>query len=206
VFDPQTYNKSTATIWALDDAGRFKDEIDNVRAQLVHWPRDSERLFWLCKAYAATGHVEEGRAIEERLRSLHEDRDSRSILMDCQWYLDIATGNNSDALRVQQMWESRFPDNVPFPDGQRAGDFAIKYVLMGDFDKASDWFERAYESGETFFKIFSVSRGFGYEKAIEKYRLTAGYKALAAKPLFKAWQAEHDRIAAAFAAHRDPLN
>ena len=85
------------------------------------------------------------------------------------------------------------------------------------FDKASAWFERGYERREThyFANVFLAAcidpscidlAGFGYGKALEAYRQTSGYKALAAKPLFQEWQAEHDRIAAALAAHRDPLS
>lgn len=43
-------------------------------------------------------------------------------------------------------------------------------------------------------------------KAFEKYRLTHGLRTLEEKALFREWQAEHDRIAAALAAHRDPLD
>jgi hypothetical protein len=39
-----------------------------------------------------------------------------------------------------------------------------------------------------------------------KYRRTARFKAWSQRPGFTAWQAEHDRIAAALAAHRDPLS
>lgn len=75
--------------------------------------------------------------------------------------------------------------------------------MLGDYAKANDWFERAYERREVdFFSNFFLSR---YEKSVEKYRLTSGYRALTEKPLFKEWQAEHDRIAAALKAHRDPL-
>ena len=85
---------------------------------------------------------------------------------------------------------------------------------MGDFSKASDWFERAYERRESdFFEHLYNTNSTGpflsevsSDLAFEKYRLTDGYKALAQKPLFRKWQAEHDRIAAALAAHRDPLN
>ena len=41
---------------------------------------------------------------------------------------------------------------------------------------------------------------------METNRQTPVYRALAGQPLFKQWQTEHDRIAAAVAAHRDPLN
>ena len=86
-----------------------------------------------------------------------------------------------------------------------ASAFGAMHVLLGDFDKASDWFESAYERRDGgFFEVF-YDQGFGYETALGKYRQTPGYKSLGAKPLFKQWQVEHDGIAAALAAHRDPL-
>jgi hypothetical protein len=44
-----------------------------------------------------------------------------------------------------------------------------------------------------------------FTRALEKFRQTAGYKAVTAKPLFREWQTGHDRIAGALAARKDPL-
>ena len=64
----------------------------------------------------------------------------------------------------------------------------------------------AYERRELLFFSGFYRRGWGLEKKFEEYRKTPRFKALAEKPLFREWQAEHDRIAAALAAHRDPLD
>jgi len=207
---PKSYrDRLLITLYALDTAGRFHEEISVAQTQLVLNQRDPNRLAYLCSAYAATGQIEEARLAGERLRSLQTDFDSIFDFQDCQFYIDLVTGNRPDALRLLHIWESEFPDNPlsgPNITGISAGAFGASYVLLGDFDKASGWFERAYERREPDFFAFFFNRGFGFESALEKYRLTSGYKALEAKPLFKDWQAEHDRIAAALAAHRDPLN
>ena len=207
--EPQTYDDGFFTLIALDHDGHFQEEIGVARAQLVRRPRDTARLDYLCSAYAATGQIAHARAVNERLRTLQADIDSQTNFQDCELYLDTATNNDADALKILHGLESQFPDkqsSVAAFGGVSAAAFGASYVLLGDFAKASDWFERAYERREGLFFSYFFLRGFGYEKAIEKYRLTNEYKALAEKPLFKDWQAEHDRVAAALAAHRDPLN
>jgi tetratricopeptide (TPR) repeat protein len=200
--NPNEYRNNVQTLWALGRAARFQEAIGVTKGQLVHSPRDTFRLDSLCGAYAATGQIDQARAIEERLDRLQTNSDSISDFQDCQFSTDMATGNRANALRIRHIVESRFPDN-----GIKAGDIGIGYVQLGEFDKAGDWFERAHERRENnFFSVFFLKQAFAYEKAFEKYRMTPGYRALSQKPLFKEWQIEHDRIAAALTAHRDPLN
>lgn len=209
--EPDTWRNNYFALMVLDEAGRFRQEIAMARAQLVRVPRDTSRLDHLCEAYAATRQIGEARGAAARLRDLQTDFDSQSNFQDCEWYIDVASGNRADALRIMHLWEQEFPDKMV-----QAAMFGARYVVLGDFDRASEWFERAYERRETHFfaNVYSAAcidpacidlGGFGYLKAFEAYRSTAGYKALVEKPLFRDWQVEHDRIAAALAAHRDPL-
>lgn len=135
------------------------------------------------------------------LRGVRSNSDAQDDSQNCEWYVDLATGNFAEARKLSQFWDAEFPDKQV-----SAGSLAYYNVLLGDFDRASELFERGYERREDAFFTYFFLRGFGYEKAIAEYRTTSSYKALAAKPLFKEWQAEHDRIAAALAAQRDPLN
>jgi TolB-like protein/DNA-binding winged helix-turn-helix (wHTH) protein len=205
VVQPNNYRNSFVTLMALEGAGRFRELIGITQAQLVHNPRDTGRIAELCAGYATTGQTAQASAVEERLRGLQTDSDSQSNLRNCELYIDMAAGDRADFMRLQHVAESELPYRFsagPGFTGVSAVTFGVTYVLLGDFDKATDWFERAFERRGFFFQFFYAG---GYGKAFEKYRLTAGYKALAAKPLFKKWQAEHDRIAADLAAHRDPL-
>ncbi|MGH6890365.1 MAG: winged helix-turn-helix domain-containing protein [Rhizomicrobium sp.] len=202
---PDLYRSTLPTVWALDQAGRFQEEIGVARAQLVRHPRDAYRLTSVCGSYALTGQIAEARVVEERYRSLLPNSSSDFYFQECELAIDRASGNRAEITKLLQLWESQFPDKFQHPAW-----IAVNYVLLGEFDRASDWFERAYEVREplffgSFYRLGS-GKGFDYEKAFEKYRKTPGYKALAAKPLFKEFLAEHDRIAAALAAHRDPLN
>jgi len=207
--NPAYYRGNRHTLWGLDDAGRYHDLVAVARAQLVQNPRDASRLALLCTADAATGQIAESRAVGERLHSLQTDFNSIFDFQDCQFYIAVATGNRPDALKILQIWESEFPDKTnggPNISGINASAFGAIYVLFGDFNEATSWFERAYERREPLFFTYFYDRGFGYETALKKYRQTPGYKALAAKSFFREFLAEHDRVAAALAAHRDPLN
>ena len=212
VVEPDTWRNNYFALMVLDEAGRFRQEIAMAQTQLVQRPRDTSRLDHLCESYAALRQIAEAQDVEKRLRSLQTDFDSQSNFQDCEWYIDVASGNRADALRIMHLWEQEFPDKMV-----QATMFGARYVVLGDFDRASEWFERAYERRETHFfaNVYSAAcidpacidlGGFGYGKAFEAYRLTPGYKTLAEKPLFREWQAEHDRIAIALLAHKDPLS
>ena len=197
--DPNAYDDSYFTLIALDVSHHFPEEIELARQQLLHRPRDTARRSKLCGAYAAAGEIVQARGVSERIRSLQGNSDSESDFQDCKLNIDFASGNRSDALGLLQIYESGFPDKQA-----RACDIAVGFVELGDFDKASEWFERAYERRELSFfqKLHFGSR----EPAFLRYRRTPGYETLSEKPLFRKWQAEYDRIAAALAAHRDPLS
>jgi len=198
---PQVAANQYVTLAVLSTAGHFQEQIAMARTMLANRPRDTQALSTLCTAYAASRRTGEASAIYEQLRGLQTNIDSQTNFQNCEWSIDVATGNRAAALRLLQIWQSEFPDK-----GIEAGDIASDYIVLGDFDRASDWFERAYEIHEYDFFVHFYPRGFGAEKEFEKYRETTQYKTLAQKPLFKEWQAEHDRVAAALAAHRDPLN
>jgi tetratricopeptide (TPR) repeat protein len=200
VIDPRKYGNSLWAIWSPYSDGRFKEVIDAAAAVLANHPGNTDALRYICSSYAASGQIAEARKIAERLKAMHAYYDEQMRYAACDMDIALATGNRSNALRILKIWESDFPDKL-----SHALDISTAYVTLGDFDRATDWFQRAYERRESDFFAGFFLKGFGYEKAIEMYRQTAGYKALAERPLFKKWQAEHERVAEAVAAHRDPL-
>jgi hypothetical protein len=76
-----------------------------------------------------------------------------------------------------------FPDK--FTEAELLSD---GYAALRDHDSASDWYERAYRRRDP--EFFTAT-----SKAINaRYRvISARWKALTQQPLFKSWQAEHDR-------------
>ena len=65
---------------------------------------------------------------------------------------------------------------------------------LGETDRAMDYFERGFYANNdyTFF-------AFSYLPHLREIIKTERWKELAAQPRFRAWQAEHDHLAAEFA-------
>jgi tetratricopeptide (TPR) repeat protein len=179
----------------LSYEGRFRESIGLTRAILARQPNYAPGLGLLCRNYAFTGRATEALEIKKNLLfgGLNTD------LALCDWGIDMAKHDRAAALRLLQTWQSGFPDGAV---RLGANDIGWGYLILGDFDKATDWFERAYERHEPdLYRDFYTGLGvWDAAQPVHSYRLTPAYKALAAKPLFKAWQAEHDRIAAELAA------
>jgi TolB-like protein/DNA-binding winged helix-turn-helix (wHTH) protein/thioredoxin-like negative regulator of GroEL len=170
---------------------RPQEAIGVANAILAHQPNALWALTQLCQAYVAAGRMAEAREVAARVRRSKLDWPLRSDLQQCEFEIDLAAGDRGAANNDQKGFEAEFPDRFPYPV-----DIADNYVLLGDFDKASDWYERTYELRDP--EFFSSI----YAPAGAKYRTTARWKALSRQPLFHEWQAEHDRIAADLAAHR----
>ena len=97
----------------------------------------------------------------------------------------MTAGDVADARAILARWTAGYPDESTY-----ATDIAEHFVAVGDFDKASDWFERAYDGREN--EVFEST----YRADDAKYHQTARWQALTRRAGFREWQAEHDRIAA----------
>jgi TolB-like protein/DNA-binding winged helix-turn-helix (wHTH) protein len=179
----------------LNQAGDNLEAANWLREIVEKEPNRTDTLNDMCEAYAFGGRIGSAREIEGRLRRLASSRNSLSDFQDCVFDVDVATGDLAAARRIVAGFEAEFPDNY-----SPATRIAEEYVYLHDFDKASDWFERSYDERDI--GLF----GDVYWKPGAEYHQTARWKALIERPAFRQWQAEHDRIAAALAAHRDPLN
>jgi TolB-like protein/DNA-binding winged helix-turn-helix (wHTH) protein len=186
--DPVDFSKKQI-LDDLADAGRYREGIPVARLILAHRPDDPHPLEWLCQAYARTGQIRAARGVNEHLRRLKTDQ-----LQSCQFEIDAAAGDASTARVILNTWIAEFPDKFP-NEVQEASDIGNAYVELNDFDRANDWYERAYDLHEEDLlpEVFQTDRA--------KYRQTAGFKALSQRPGFKAWQTEHDQISAELAAH-----
>ncbi len=163
---------------------RYREAITMARAILAHRPDDPWGLVTLCHGDVHTGKIGEARQIDDRLHRLKSDQSDY-----CEFDIDVNSGDVSDARAIVAHWTAGYPDKFP-----NATDIAECYVELNDFDKASDWFERAYDrrDSDTFVSA--------YRADYSKYRQTTRWKALTQRPKFREWQAEHDSIAAELAA------
>ena len=76
-----------------------------------------------------------------------------------------------------------------------ASDAGLTYALVGDFDKAVTWLERAYDRKEP--DWFAAPY---YKIVPPAFFKLPRWKALTERPLYQDWQAAHDRVAAELAA------
>jgi TolB-like protein/DNA-binding winged helix-turn-helix (wHTH) protein/Flp pilus assembly protein TadD len=182
--DPLSDALRRAMIIDLPDAHRYREAIAVGRAILAHHPDDPWGLVSLCQGYAPMGEIGEARRAFDRLRHLKSDSAD-----GCEFTIDVYSGDIADARAILVRWTAGYPDKFLL-----AADIAESFVAINDFDKASDWFERAYDRREK--EVF----GSTYRADDAKYHQTARWQALTQRPGFKEWQAEHDRIAAELAA------
>jgi predicted Zn-dependent protease len=182
--DPLSDAPKSMMIIDLPDIHQYGEAIAVGHAILAHRPDDPWGLVSLCQGYAPTGRIGEARRAYDRLRRLKSDSAD-----GCEFDIDVYSGNIADARAILARWSAGYPDKFLF-----AADIAEHYVAVNDFDKASDWFERAYDRREI--GVFEPA----YDVDDAKYRQTARWQALTQREGFKEWQAEHDRIAAELAA------
>jgi tetratricopeptide (TPR) repeat protein len=184
---PPSKRKIDVSINTLLLTDRYREAIDDAKDGLMRQPAATWPMSYLCDAYVGAGQLDRAREIERQYRAAGGDK---PFVDECDLRVDIAAGDHAAARRILKNWEAEFPDRIP-----NAADIAIGYVYLGDFSEASDWFERSYDRHEM--RFFDLAPAF-VDGA--KYRTTARWKALTQQPRFKAWQAEHDRIAAELAA------
>jgi TolB-like protein/DNA-binding winged helix-turn-helix (wHTH) protein len=189
MLNPLSDGTKTLILYDLTHAGRYGEAIGVARVILANHPDEPWPLMWLCQAYAGTGQIHAAREVSERLRHLK----STDVLQNCDFAIDAAAGDVSGTRAILNNWVAEFPDKFP-NEVQEASDIAKSYVELNDFDRANGWYKRAYDRHEMdlFADISEIDHA--------KYRQTAGFKALSQRPGFKAWQVEHDRIAAELAA------
>jgi len=168
----------------LPGTHRYREAIIVARAILAHRPDDPWGLVTLCHGDVHTGQIGQARQVDDRLRRLKSDSSDY-----CEFDIDVNAGDVADARAILGRWTAGYPDKFLL-----ASDIAEHYVAVNDFDKASDWFERAYDRRES--QVFESA----YRADDAKYRQTARWKALTQRAGFREWQAEHDRIAAELAA------
>jgi TolB-like protein/DNA-binding winged helix-turn-helix (wHTH) protein/tetratricopeptide (TPR) repeat protein len=181
-------------IYALETAGSYRELIQAARNIGARDANRSDDLDELCEAYAMTRQVAAAREIKERL-----DRSDVTLInswdrSNCTFYFDLVHGDARAAREIVRGFELKYQDGFP------ATWIAQYYVLLNDFDKAGDWYGRAYARREI--ELLQAT----FWPPTERYRGTTRWKALMQQPALREWQAEHDRVAAALVRSSDPLN
>ncbi|HEY2886527.1 MAG TPA: hypothetical protein VGJ08_15045 [Rhizomicrobium sp.] len=143
-------------------------------------PQHPSGLLNLCAAYGFKNRVDEVAKIQEQIHKLPGgDR-----FVGCKFQLARLTGRLDDARRIADSINPLFA--------------ATDHMLLGDVDRAMDFLER--DSRENDYSLYSYSYLPLLRDTVEK---SPRWKLLASQPRFRAWQAEHDRIAKLFASNQD---
>lgn len=170
--------------------GNYEEASQVANDLLTHQPDRMAAVWTLCVVNAHTGRMQEALRLLEQLRQREKPNEPLTFFEQCKFEVDTVTGNRSAALKLIQHWIANFPDKV-----SSASLIAGGFVELKDYDRASDWFERAYDRREV--DLFT----YVYWPQGAVYRQTAPWKALTQRPAFREWQAVHDQLAAELKAH-----
>jgi TolB-like protein/Flp pilus assembly protein TadD len=143
-------------------------------------PQHPAALISLCSAYGYKNRVDEVAKLQEAIIKLP----GGDQFVGCKFQLARLTGRLDDARKMADSINPLFA--------------AVDHLLLGDFDRAMDFLERDFRENE--YSLYSYSCLPILRDTVVK---TPRWKLLAGQPRFRAWQAEHDRVARLFAANLD---
>jgi TolB-like protein/DNA-binding winged helix-turn-helix (wHTH) protein/tetratricopeptide (TPR) repeat protein len=167
---------------ALIHLARFGEAARLAQDALDRIPNDTYIRAILCTAYAHSGEIEKARAIADQFAKAHDQSDADG----CAFDIAVGGGRLDDARRINNAFVAQYPNG-----SMRAVDLADNFAIIGDAHATILWMERALALKE--FEVFDVP----FDRAIPQAVLAdPGWTALRQKPLFRDWQAAHDRLAA----------
>jgi TolB-like protein/DNA-binding winged helix-turn-helix (wHTH) protein/tetratricopeptide (TPR) repeat protein len=166
---------------ALVHLARFGEAAGVFQAALDRMPSHTFIRSVLCTAYAHSGEIEKSRAIAAQYVQANDKADADGCLFD----IAVGQGRLGDARRINSTFVAQYPS------GMSAVGLADNFAVLGDTHSAILWMERGLAQKD--FDVFSVP----FDRAIPRpLSADPGWKALTQVPLFRDWQAAHDRLAA----------
>ena len=167
---------------ALIHVARFGEAATVARDALARMPSHTYIRAILCTAYAHSGEIGKARAIADQFSKAHDESDADG----CAFDIAVGEGRLDEARRINDAFVAQYPNG-----SMRALDLADNFAVIGDAHATILWMERALQQKE--FEVFDVP----FDRAIPQAVLAdPGWTALRQKPLFRDWQAAHDRLAA----------
>jgi TolB-like protein/DNA-binding winged helix-turn-helix (wHTH) protein/tetratricopeptide (TPR) repeat protein len=166
---------------ALIHLARFGEAVPAAQATLALDPDQAANWAYLCTAYAHSGEAVKARAIAARFSTAYDKADAEGCLFD----VAVGEGRLDDARKINDAFAAQYPDGPVDAVG-----LADNFAVMGDAHGAVQWMERAYP--QKGYDMFEISLDRSIPQAV---LADAGWKALMQRPLFRDWQAAHDRLA-----------
>ena len=146
-----------------------------------------------------TPHSAGWRKPERELAQLErlDTRDGRAYRVYCAIYIAKAAGDAVSLRRIAVNNPQRNPKGTLwFPEGVfwSATDLGEIYQLLGDYDSAFHWYERAYDLGQYNIARFGpLNNEFGIPATIEPFS-DPRWKALRNRPEIRLWEATRAKI------------
>jgi tetratricopeptide (TPR) repeat protein len=167
---------------ALIHLARFGEAVPAAQAALALAPDQDFIRAVLCTAYAHAGEAGKARSIAAQFTKAHDKPDADGCLFD----IAVGEGRLSDARKINDAFAAQYPAGP-----MDAVSLADNLAVMGDAHAAVQWMERAYPQKE--YGLFEIP----FDRSIPRAVFAdPGWKALMQRPLFRDWQAAHDRLAA----------
>ena len=184
--NPLSFADHLNTGVAYYDLGRYGEAAKAAHAALALVAGQPSGLALLCGADARGGNLAEARGVELQLAS------SPSAAQGCAFDIALGARSATDAQRIVTNFSRDFPNG-----GMGAAEIGGMYADAGDTNSALAWFGRAYDRSEIEFFTIRFDRTIPPELFAQP-----GWKVLANRPLYQAWQSAHDRLANELAGSR----
>ena len=166
---------------ALIHVARFGEAAAAARAALDLRPDQAYIRAILCTAYAHSGEIEKSRMIAAQFANAHDDPDAEG----CRFDIAVGQARPGEARRINDSFAAQYPNG-----SLRAVDLADNFAVIGDARSAVRWMEKAYDQKE--FEMYEIR----FDRAIpESVFADPDWNTLMQRPLFRDWQAAHDRLA-----------
>jgi TolB-like protein len=166
----------------LIHTGRFAEAAAAARAGLALAPEHPVLTGMLCTAAAWSSDRATAERSEAKLNALHDTLNADY----CKFEMAAAAKRVNDAKATADRLASTFSHG-----GASATDLVVDYAMCGDFKTAGKWLERSDALKESYIVLIPS------EKLVpESFFDTPEWTAIYARPLFTAWRAAHDEVAA----------
>jgi TolB-like protein/tetratricopeptide (TPR) repeat protein len=138
--DPLSYiDRSNLALYSIS-SGDLKEATKLARDALALQPGNVGALAVLCETLAAAKQFEDARRILAQIASLTIDDPRVGDRAACQFWIAAYSGDKKVARQIVDEVAPGYPDN-----GVPAGDMSTGYRVIGDNDKALEWYKRALD-------------------------------------------------------------
>src|SRR5579862_1892208 len=186
--DPLSYIARRKLGGILVSQGKYGEAIAPLKSSLDVQPGQPSAMAELCFAYAFAHRIARAKAIEAQLSLPGMPAMARTY---CTMGLALSSGDTAKARATAEDVAAHLGTA-----GAGENDLGKVFAAAGEFDRAADWFERAYDKQIYFFDVYSEV---GMPKALFA---TPRWRALASRPAFREWREASDRARQLFAVRK----